>query len=312
VSALRRRLRLMWLTAWPLWTLVVFACLAAVAMLPSGYIRTALAAPILLMVPGSLTLGALFSQRHRPRGLSFVCYATLLSVIWSVLASLALYANGTLITADSTYFCLIIISAALAVGAEARIVFGHPGRGRRSAGKPEALDPDLSDAEVSEATIPAMARSGGYFSVLAITVGVCLLGGGLYAYDHLPHPAPTGYTWIAWTGPKINGDISIGSAGAQLTFQIIHHQPDEATFQLGAEWLGAVPRPLAKSLTLTIGPNQTFRGALSVPPLPDGCTYRIVVTLTATRQIDPYTRQPQTWSINADIHDPSKPLKTCK
>jgi hypothetical protein len=55
-----------------------------------------------------------------------------------------------------------------------------------------------------------------------------------------------------------------------------------------------------------IGPDQTFQGALFVPPLPDGCTYRIVITLTAAQRADP-----QTWSINADVHDPGKSTKTC-
>ena len=139
-----------------------------------------------------------------------------------------------------------------------------------------------------------------------------LLAGGLYAYDHLPHPAPAGYTWMAWTGPPIKGDIAIGSAGTKLGFQIVHHQSDTTTFKLSAAWLGSTSRPLAKPLTFSIGPNQTFRGALFVPPLPDGCTYRIVVALTAARQIDPLTKKPQTWSINADVHDPSKSSKTCK
>ena len=71
----------LWLSTWPLWTLLVFASLAAVRLLPAGYARAAVAAPILLMVPGSLTLGAVFNQRRRPRGLVFVCYAALLSVV---------------------------------------------------------------------------------------------------------------------------------------------------------------------------------------------------------------------------------------
>ena len=50
------------------WTLLVFASLAVVRLLPGGYTRAAVAAPILLMVPGSLTLGAVFNQRRRPQG----------------------------------------------------------------------------------------------------------------------------------------------------------------------------------------------------------------------------------------------------
>ena len=88
------RVKSLWLSTWPLWTLLVFASLAAVRLLPWGYARAAVAAPILLIIPGSLTLGAVFNQRHRPRGLIFVCYAALLSAIWSAFASLTLYVDG--------------------------------------------------------------------------------------------------------------------------------------------------------------------------------------------------------------------------
>jgi hypothetical protein len=308
-----RRFKILWLSAWPFWALIVFASLAAVHLLPGGYSRAVVAAPILLTVPGSLTLGAVFNQRRRPRGMAFVCYATLLSAVWSVFASLTLYAHGNLITADTTYWCLLIFSAVLAIVAEARLLLGRPGRGRRIAGQPEALDPDLSEAELNDAEVPTAAKGGGYYAILAAVASVSLLGGGVYAYNQLPHPAAPGYTWIDWTGRQITGDISVGSAGAKLGFQIVHHEPDTTSFQLSATWLGTPSRALAKSLTLSIGPNQTFRGALFVPPLPNGCTYRIVVTLSASRQNDPLTNKRQTWSINADIHDPTKsPLKTCK
>jgi hypothetical protein len=141
---------------------------------------------------------------------------------------------------------------------------------------------------------------------------VSLLAGGLYAYDHLPHPPPAGYTWLAWTGPQIKGDISVGPAGTKLSFQIVHHQPDTAAFRLSALWESNNPRPLASPVTVSVGPNRTFQGALLVPPLPDGCTYRIVVALTAARQLDPLTKKPRTWSINADVRDPGKPAKTCQ
>ncbi len=288
--------------------LLVFASLAAVRLL-SGDTRAIVAAPILLIVPGSLTLGAVFSQRRRPQGTAFVCYAALLSAVWSVFASLALYVRNLLITAESTYWCLLIISAVLAIVAEARLLLG--GRGRRAAHKPEFLDSDLPDAEHDDAEASA-AKGAGYYSIVAVAAGISLLAGGLYVHDHLPHPAPTGYTWMAWTGPPIRGDIAIGSVGKELRFEIVHRQLDTTTFRLTAAWLGTPSRPLAKPVTLSIGPNKTFRGALLVPPLPDGCTYRIVVALTAARQIDPLTKKPQTWSINADVHDPSKSTKTCK
>jgi hypothetical protein len=169
----------------------------------------------------------------------------------------------------------------------------------------------MSDAETDEAAMPAPSGAWRY-GVLAVVAGASLLAGGLYAYDHLPHPAPVGYTWIVWTDPHATGDISIGAAGTQLHFQIMHRQPDTTTFRLSAVWLGSRSRPLAKPLTLDIGPDRTFRGALFIPPLPDGCTYRIVVALTAPQQVDPLTRKPQTWSINADVRDPGKSLKTCR
>ena len=301
-----RRLKPLWLSAWPMWALFMFASLAATRLLPGGYARAAVAAPILLMVPGSLTLGAVFSQRNRPRGIAFVCYAALLSAVWVAFASLTLYVRGVLITADNTYWCLFIVAAVLAIVAEARLVLGRQGRGRRVARKPEALDLDLSDGDTSAAD-----KGASYYAILAVVAGVSLLVGGLYVYDHLPKPVPTGYTWIAWTD-SIKGVIAVGSAGTELRFQIVHRQSDTAHFRLGAAWLGTPSRALATPHALSIGPNETFRGTLFVPALPDGCTYRIVVTLTAAQQIDPLTQKPKTWSINADVHNPDKSPRTCK
>jgi hypothetical protein len=302
----------MWQSAWPLWAVIIFAGLAVARWLPAGYARATVAAPILLLVPGSVTLGAVFSRRHRPQGMAFICFAALLGAVWSAFTALALYALGLLITADSTYWSLLIVSAALAVIAQARLVLARQGTGRRVAHRPEGPeDPDLPGAESDQSQAPAVARRARYYASLAIVTGVSLLCGGLYAYDHLPHPAPVGYTWMAWTGPQINGDIAVGPDGTTLRFEIVHHQSDRAGFQLTAAWLGTQSRPMAKPVTLSIGPDQTFRGTLVVPPLPNGCTYRVVVALTATRQTDPLTKKPQTWSINADVHDPSKALTTC-
>jgi hypothetical protein len=311
-----RAFKLLWVPTWPLWMLVVFASLAVVRLLPEEYARASVAAPVLLMVPGSLSLGAAFSQRRRPQGMAFVCYAALLSTIWSVFTSLALYVLGVLITADSTFWCLFTVSAVLAIVAEARLLLGRPGRGRRAIREPQTLGPDLlgpdvSDAGADEAETPASPRGGHHFVVAGIA-GVALLAGGLYTYDHLPHPTPTGYTFMAWTGPPITGDIVVGSAGTHLHFQIAHRQSDTTVFTLKADWLGSPSRPLAKSLTFKIGPNRTFQGTLFIPPLPDGCTYRIVLSLTAIRQIDQFANKPQNWSLNADVHDPGKSQATCK
>jgi hypothetical protein len=306
-----RRLRLVWLSGWPIWALLAFACLAAVRLLPAGYTRASAAAPILLMAPGSLTLAAVFGQYRRPQGAAFVCYAALLSVVWSAFASLALYVRHVPITADSTYWCLLIISGVLAIVAEARLLLGG-GSGRRAARKGENLDPDLSESEARDREISSPAALGrGSYVVTAVLAGLGLLAGGLYAYDHHPHPAPAGYTWIAWSGTPATGEMAVGSSGSTLGFRIVHHQPDTTTFRLTAAWLGSPSRPLAKPVTFTIGPDRTFTGALFIPPLPDGCTYRIVMDLTAAGQADPLTGKPQTWSINADVRDPSKSAKTC-
>ena len=302
-----QRFKSLWLSTWPLWAFLVFAGLVVLRLLPGGYGRTAAAVPVLLMVPGSLTLGAIFGQRRRPRGMVFVCYAALLSAVWSAFASLALYAQGVLITAESTYLCLLTVSAVLAIVGETRLLLARPGGSHRTAHTLEIPDTDLSDTDARK---PAPVVNGGYCAI-AVLAGVSLLAGGLYVFDHQPRPAPVGYTWMAWAAPPVTGDITIGSAGKELHFQILHHQSDTSTFQLSAEWLASPSRPLAKSLILNIGPNRSFQGALFVPPLPNGCTYRIVVTLTAIRHIDPLTKKPQTWSINVDVHDPSKSLKKC-
>lgn len=304
-------LRRLWLSAWPVWTLALFASMAAARSLPGGFARTAVTAPILLMAPGSVTLGAVFSRRHRPRGAAFVCYSALLSAVWSAFASLVLYARGVSITAASTYWCLLVFSAVLAVVVQARVVLGWQGRGRRAADRPVSTGPGLSDDESDDARTLA-AKGRGYHGILAVVAGVSLLAGGLFAYDDLSHPAPTGYTWMAWTSPHVRGDVPVGSAGTELHFQIVHHQSDRTTFRLSAVWLGSPSRAVAKPLTFSIGPDHTYKGALFVPPLPDGCTYRIVVALTAAMQADPRDTKSRTWSINADVRDPGKSLKTCR
>lgn len=307
-----RTVKSVWLASWPWWLLVVFASIAIARWLPDGYARAAVAAPILLMAPGSLTLGAVFSPGSRPRGAAFICSAMLLSAIWTIFASLALYALGMRITVGSTYVCLLAVSAALASVAQVRIMFGRPGRGRRAAPRPETMDPDLSEAEALTANTRKAARGSAYYGLAAVVAGALLLAGGTYAYERLPHPTPAGYTWMAWTGPHISGPVALGSAGTDLHFQIVHHQPGTATFRLTAVWLGSPPRTLASPLTVRVGPDKTFQGTLFVPPLPDGCTYRIVVALTTAPATDPLVKQAQSWSINADVYERGKSSKACK
>ena len=307
-----RKAKRLWLSGWLLWALLIFAGLAATGLLPGGYVRAAVAAPIAGLVPGSLTLGAVFSAGGRPRGAVFVCYAALLGVAWSVFASLALYALHVAITAASTYWCLLVISAALAAVAQARRWRWPPRGGRWAAHRLASAGPARPDAGTNGTESPTAVSTGGYQAIVALVAGLSLIGGGAYVYDRLPHPALTGYTWMAWTGPPIKGVMAIGPAGTRLPFQVVHRQPGTATFRLTATWLGTPSQLLAGPLTMTVGANQTVHGALVVPPPPDGCTYRIVVTLTATRQAAPLPRQPQTWSLNADVDEPGKSRKTCQ
>jgi len=278
-------------------------------LLPEGYARAVAAAPIALSVPGLLTLGAMFGARRRPPATMAVCYAALLSVAWSAFASLTLYVLGIRITADSEYWCLLVISLALAEVAQARIVLRRPAAGPQLAVHYDR-DTDQPGSEVGGAEMPA-AKGVGYV-IVAVIGGLSLLAGGTYAIDHLSRPAPVGYTWIAWTGPTIDGVINIGQAGVKLPFQIVHQQSGTADFQLKAEWVGTPSRPLADPIALTIGPDQNVRGNLFIPPPQDGCIYRIEVTLTAAQQKNQFTDKPQTWAINVDVRDPSKPSKTCK
>ena len=139
----RRQVMSIWRFAWPCWTLILFMILPAVRMLPDLYARAIVVAPVLLMIPGSLTLGAIFGARHRPQGAFFICCVALLGVAWSVFASLNLYVLGVLITAKSTYWCLLVVSFTLASIAEARILLERPGSGRRATRRSESAYRDL-------------------------------------------------------------------------------------------------------------------------------------------------------------------------
>jgi hypothetical protein len=305
-----RRARDLWLAAWPLWAVLLFALLAATRLLPGGPARAVLATPILLTVPGALTLGAVFGRRRRPEGVAFASYTVLLSVIWTVFAALALYVGHILITAVHLYWCLLVISVVLAAAAGARLVLDWQGSGRRVAARPEEADPDLSDAEVQAAQAP-QARSGALYVAIAAAVGVGLLGGGAYAYEHHRGPAAPGYNWLAWTGRPTAGSIALPSHGAQLPFEIVHHQGRATSFRLTATWLGRPSRTLAPPVTFTIGPDQTYHGTLTVPTLPDRCTYRLQLVLAAAHQIDPLTKGPATWTIDADVYQPGQAPRSC-
>jgi hypothetical protein len=217
---------------------------------------------------------------------------------------LMLYAVGRRITADNTYIGLLITSVVLALVAQARLLLAWPGPGRRAAPQHATYLRDGSAAR------PAAERAG-YYSVVAVLAGTGLLAGGWYAYDRLPRPAPTGYTWLSWADQPASGNIRVGDGGSKLRFEIVHHQPSPATFRLTALWAGAPSPPLAGPLTLHIGPGKTFHGALFVPPLPDGCTYRLVLTLAAAPPAGSPAKEPHTWSINADVHAGGKHTPGC-
>ncbi len=302
MQASLQRLKPLWLSAWPLLALVVFASLAGTRWLPGGYARAAVAAPI-LMVPGYLTLGAIFGHDSRPRGSAFICYSALLSVIWLGFSSLALYLLIGRITADDMYWSLLVICAVLATVAQARLELGRSATSSRATGGGESLNPDPPGLQTLAAP---------FYAIVAVGAGLSLLAGGVYLQAHLSHPAPVGYTWMAWEYPQGTSEFTVGSAGTKLPFEITRRQASPATFRLSAAWQGRPSGALAKPLALRLGPNQTFHAALFVPPLPHGCTYRIVIMLTATRELDPFTRRPKSWSINAWVHGQGKLRKMCK
>jgi hypothetical protein len=314
--------------AWPWWMLLLLACLPVTQLLPAGYARAVVAAPVLLTAPGSVTLAVAFRRQRRPSEVAFICWAVLLSVAWLAFASLALSVVHIKITTISLYLCLLIITAAMAAAARRRM------RGPRSAGWPAVpyfpdtgdparpahpADPYLAEPWAGQAlppreTGPAArpATAGGIrYALVAAVAGLALLAGAAYARDHLPHPAPVGYTWLAWTGPQVKGVLPIGADGRTIPFQVVHHERGTVTFQLTADWQGSPQRVLAGPQTFTVGPERTFRGTLFVPPLPNGCVYRVVLTLSRLNPAGSASAKPQTWSINADVRTPGKPLRRC-
>ena len=284
---LPRRTGTWWYAAWPCWLLLIFTGLALTRLLPPGVGRAIVAAPIFLTVPGALTLGGVLAMR-RLQPVVFGCLAILLSVLWSAFASLALDFLHVLITAESTYWCLLLVCVVLAAVAQLRIRLG-PSIG---------LDGDADQ--------PGSSKSAGY-AVAGLAAGAILLAGGTYSYEHGPHPVPVGYTRIAWTGAQVKGAISVGPSGITLPFQIAHQQPDSADFRLSAAWTGVGQRrSLATPVTIHVGPDKTMHGELTIPPPPGGCAYRIVVTLVALGQT-----HPQSWSINVDVRQRSRRQNAC-
>jgi hypothetical protein len=307
------RFKSTWSSGWPLYAVLALALLEIVHFLPAGYPRAIVAAPTLLLVPGSLALGAVFGERLRPRGAAFFGNAALLGAVWVILVSLGLYVVGIRITLTSTYLGLLIVSAALAAATEARIWLERTGEGRRVARVTPHISPDMSGVEVAAARSSVRSRARKPYAIAAMIWGACLLAGAVVTYEHLPRPAAAGYTYIAWADKDdFQNVVPVGPSGTDLNFQIVNREPNRDLYKLTADWLTSPPRQMAPPMYLTIPVGQTFDGTLSVPPLPNGCLYRIVVEITAAGRIDPATGKPQSWSIDADIDDPGKPTKLCR
>ncbi|MGH3840175.1 MAG: DUF1616 domain-containing protein [Pseudonocardiaceae bacterium] len=303
-----RRASSLWLSAWPIWMLVLFSTLAAVHALPGGYARAVVALPILLLVPGSLTVGAVFGARNHPQGTLLVGYTTVLSLLLLAFASLALYVAHISITASSTYFILLGLCVVLAIVAQLRLLMERPPVGRRAADSLKSPDRyTRSPDDNSDRT----ARTMRIAPVAAIVTGISLLLGSVYFYDHHPSPPAAGYTQLAWASTPENSSIAVGQEGTRLNFEIVHREPRQDWFRLSAAWQGSSMREIAKPLTLSIGPNKTFRGNLFVPAPSGRCTYRLVITLTEIKQVDPLTKHQPTWSINANVHKSGKSRSTC-
>jgi hypothetical protein len=275
------RSRLSWPAAWPCYLFLAFAALALAAVVPAGPPRAIVAAPILLGVPGALTLGAVQARRSVDI-VAFGGLAAVVSALWLAFAALLLNAARIRITAGSGYACLLLACAGLAIVAQLRI---H--RGCR--GATDVLSP-LAEHSGSPAR-------GARYALVAVVTGAALLAGGAYAYARAPHPAPDGYTWLAWTGQRTAGVITVGPGGRTLSFQIGHQQPGTAEFRLVAGWTGGGKQhALAPPRIVRLGAGQTIQASLAIPRPPGACAYRVVVTLTELGGA-----HPQTWSINADV-----------
>jgi hypothetical protein len=274
-----------WSAVWPGYLLAAFASLALMLLLPGGPGRALVAIPVLLGVPGALTLGAVQARRFVDAA-AFGGLAVMLGVIWLVFAALVLSAMRIRISAVSVYACLLVACVILAVAAQWRLL-------RQGSAQPAA---DVLSA-IDEPG--GLARLAPWYAAVALLAGAALLGGGALAYVRGPHPAPTGYTWLAWTGMRAHGIVGVGPAGRTLPLQIRHEQPGTGKFRLSAGWASDADgkqHALAAPRTITIGADQTVQVRLTIPQPPGGCAYRVVVTLTALG-----TAHPRSWSVNVDV-----------
>jgi hypothetical protein len=286
----RIRLGYPWSGAWPCYLLVAFAALALTAVVPGGPARAVLAVPVLLGVPGALTLGAAQARRSVD-ATAFGALAVMLSALWLAFATLILTVLQVRISGVSVYVCLLLVCCVLAAAAQRQL--------RRRAAREPAVLPAREPADVLSVPdeIGASARRGAWYAVGGVLAGVALLGGGAVAYASAAHQAPAGYTWLAWSGAKADGVITVGAHGIALPFEITNEERGTTEYRLTASWTGGgTALALAAPRTLRIGGEKTVRATLSIPQPPGACAFRIVVTLTELG-----TAHPQSWSINAGV-----------
>jgi hypothetical protein len=285
------RHRYPWSGAWPCYLLAVFAALPLTAAIPGGPARAVLAVPVLLGVPGALTLGAAQARRSVDAA-TFGALAAMLSALWLAFATLILTAFKVRISGASVYACLLLACCGLAAAAQWQLR-------RRAAREHAMLLPagEPGDVLCVPDEIGASPKRGAWYAIGGVLAGVALLGGGVLAYASMPHPAPAGYTWLAWSGPKPSGVIAVGAGGITLPFKIAHEQPGAAEYRLTASWTGGgMAHPLAAPRTLRVGGGKAVIATLSIPRPPGACAYRVVVTLT---ELGP--AHPRSWSINAGV-----------
>jgi Protein of unknown function (DUF1616) len=294
VSDLPRRLsqgiRLSWPDAWPWYLVAAFAALALTAVVPGGPVRAILAVPVLLGVPGALTLGAAQARRSVD-AVAFCGLAVVLSALWLAFATLLLTVFQVRISGVSVYACLLLVCCALAAVARLQLR-------RRAAGEDAMhVKKEPADALCVPAEAGASARRGAWHAVYGVLAGAALLGCGALAYASAPHQAPAGYTWLAWSGPKPDGVIAVGAHGTKLPFEITRQEPGTTEYRLTASWTGGgKAHALTAPQTLRVGGYQTVWEALNIPQPPGACAYRVVMTLTELG-----TARPRSWSINAGV-----------
>ncbi len=284
------RLRYRWPDAWPCYLLAAFAALALTALVPGGPARAVLAVPVLLGVPGALTRGAAQARRSVD-ATAFGALAVMLSALWLAFATLILTVGKVRISGTSVYVCLLLVCCALTAAAQRQLR-------RRTAALPAVLPADEpADVLSVPDEIGAAPKRGAWYAVGGARAGTPLRAGGALASGRAPHPAPAGYTWLAWSGAKANGVIAVGAQGITLPFEITHQEPGPTEYRLAATWTGdGESHALAAPRTLRVSGDKTVRATLSIPPPPGACAYRIVLTLT---ELGP--AHPRSWSINAGV-----------